>query len=158
MRLRRLAAIVLLLTCAVPGSARLRAQNGGNTLSVLPQDQLDIVKVLVAQERDWNNGNLDGFLAGYKHSPQTTFLSGTIQHGSEEMAAHYRSSYPSKDAMGMLSFSDLEPRVLDEHFALLTGRYHLERGKKFGGNAQGIFSLVLEKTIAGWKIILDHTT
>jgi ketosteroid isomerase-like protein len=34
----------------------------------------------------------------------------------------------------------------------------LERGKKEGGNADGLFSLVLEKTDKGWKIIVDHTT
>jgi ketosteroid isomerase-like protein len=47
---------------------------------------------------------------------------------------------------------------LDERFAVVIGKYHLERGKKEGGNADGIFSLVLEKTDKGWKIIVDHTT
>ena len=157
MRMRRRAAAFLLLIAALAASVTTRAQTGKD-LKVIPQGELDIVKVLVAQERDWNDGNLDGFLTGYKHSPQTTFLSGSIQHGSDEMAAHYRTSYPNKDAMGNLSFSDLEPRILDEHYALITGRYHLERAKRFGGNAGGIFSLVFEKTDAGWKIILDHTS
>ena len=157
MRTRRLAAAFLLFIAALIVQASCFAQTGKD-LKVIPQAELDIVKVMVAQEREWNNGNLDGFLTSYKHSPQTIFLSGSIQHGSEEMAAHYRTSYPTKDAMGMLSFSDLEPRILDEHYALITGRYHLERAKRSGGNAQGIFSLVFEKTEAGWKIILDHTS
>ena len=155
MRLRP-ACLLLLLSALL--ATPVRAQKEGSSLSVLPQGELEIVKVLVAQERAWNDGDLNGFLTGYKHSPQTTFVSGSVQHGSEEMAAHYRSTYPTRDSMGTLSFSDLEPRLLDEHFAMLTGKYHLERNKKAGGNAQGIFSLVFENTPNGWKIILDHTS
>lgn len=155
MRLRP-ACFLLLLTALL--AAPIWAQKGSASLSVLPQGELEIVKVLVAQERAWNDGDLNGFLTGYKHSPQTTFVSGSVQHGSEEMAAHYRSTYPTRDSMGTLSFSDLEPRLLDEHYAILTGKYHLERNKKAGGNAQGIFSLVFENTPDGWKIILDHTS
>ena len=73
------------------------------------------------------------------------------------MATHYRSNYPNRDSMGTLSFSELEPHLLDDRFGVLTGKYSLERGKKFGGNAQGLFSLVFEKTDAGWKIVVDHT-
>ncbi len=155
MRLRP-ACFLLLLSALL--TAPMRAQKEGAGLSVLPQGELEIVKVLVAQERAWNDGDLNGFLTGYKHSPQTTFVSGSVQHGSDEMAAHYRTTYPTRDSMGTLSFSDLEPRLLDEHYAVLTGKYHLERNKKAGGNAQGIFSLVFEKTPDGWKIILDHTS
>jgi ketosteroid isomerase-like protein len=60
--------------------------------------------------------------------------------------------------MGTLSFSELEPHILDEHFAIVLGHYRLDRSKKAGGNAEGVFSLVLEKTRDGWKIIVDHTT
>ena len=49
-------------------------------------------------------------------------------------------------------------RPLDENFAVVVGKYRLDRGKKDGGNAGGLFTLVLEKTDKGWKIIIDHTT
>lgn len=134
-----------------------RAQNGA-ALTLMSHDALELVKVLTAQERDWNSGNLDGFLQGYKKSEETTFVSGSVQHGWDQMAAHYRASYPNRETMGQLSFSDLEPRLLNDHVAVMTGKYSLERGKKFGGNASGLFSLVFEKTDAGWKIVLDHTS
>ncbi len=153
----RCLAILLYLSLPLAG-VPLTAQREGTTMKVLPQAELEVIKVLVAQERAWNDGNLNEFLKSYKHSPQTTFLSGNIQHGSEEMAAHYRGSYPTRETMGMLSFSDLEPRLLDERFALVTGRFKLERTKKGGGNAEGIFSLGFEKGDDGWKIILDHTS
>ena len=60
--------------------------------------------------------------------------------------------------MGTLGFSELEVHPLDERFAVVVGKYHLERTKKAGGNAEGIFSLVFEKTDDGWKIVVDHTT
>lgn len=127
-------------------------------MSVLPQAELDVVKVLTAQERAWNNGDMQGFLSGYKQSPETTFVGETVQHGSDNLAQRYHSTYPNKESMGTLSFSDLQPRVLDEKYALITGRFHLDRPRRSGGAADGVFSLVLEHTSAGWKIVLDHTS
>ena len=148
----------VVVCCLVAGAVPVCLAQAGAGLTVIPHDALELVKVLTAQERDWNNGNLNAFLESYKKSPETTFVSGSVQHGWEQMAAHYRASYPNKDTMGTLSFAELEPRLLDERFAVMTGKYSLERGKKFGGNASGYFSLVFEKTDAGWKIVLDHTS
>ena len=40
------------------------AQNGAE-LTVMSHDALELVKVLTAQERDWNAGNLNAFLEGW---------------------------------------------------------------------------------------------
>ena len=154
---RRRSTLLLAAALLLPAGA-LRAQKEGSAMKVLPQAELDIVKVLTAQERAWNNGDMQGFLSGYKQAPETTFIGETVQHGSDTLAQRYHSTYPNKDTMGTLSFSDLDPRVLDDQFAVLTGRFHLDRPRKAGGVADGVFSLVLEKTATGWKIILDHTS
>jgi ketosteroid isomerase-like protein len=107
---------------------------------------------------DWSRGDLDAFATSYKNSPDILFIGRQVSRGYENMLADYKGNYPNQEAMGTLAFSDLEPHLLDEHYAILVGRYHLSRSKKAGGDADGIFSLVLEKTTAGWKIILDHTT
>jgi ketosteroid isomerase-like protein len=60
--------------------------------------------------------------------------------------------------MGTLTFSELEVHPMNEKFAVCIGKYHLDRAKKLGGATEGIFSLVLEKTDQGWKIVVDHTT
>jgi ketosteroid isomerase-like protein len=52
----------------------------------------------------------------------------------------------------------LEVHPLSETFAVCLGKYRLDRPKKEGGAAEGLFSLVFEKTDQGWKIVLDHTT
>lgn len=129
-----------------------------NQLRTLSREELDIVKVLTQQERAWNKGDLETFATGYKDSPDILFIGSQISRGYAQMLSDYHKNYPSKDAMGTLSFVDLEPHVLDDKYAMVLGKYHLDRGKKVGGPADGIFSLVFEKTDKGWKIIVDHTT
>ena len=120
--------------------------------------ELGCIKVLLAQERAWNAGDLVDFAKAYKDSPETLFLSRDVSRGYAGMLESYRHNYPTKAAMGTLTFSDLEVHPLDEKFAVAIGKYKLERGKKDGGNADGVFSLVMEKTAEGWKIVVDHTT
>jgi hypothetical protein len=152
------AAGLLVLTMLFSG-ASLRAQQHDSTqMKTLPQAELDVIKVLLAQERAWNAGDIAAFAKGYQNSPDTIFMGSEMYHGFDAMIARYRKTYPDKATMGTLTFSDLQPRLLDEHYALVTGQFALERDKKHGGPANGIFSLVFEKTAEGWKIILDHTT
>ena len=130
----------------------------GAQMKTLPQGELDVVKVLLAQERAWNKGDMAGFTSGYKNSPDTLFIGSEVARGYDQMVARYTKNYPDKASMGKLTFSELEPHLLDDKFAIVTGQFALERSTKSGGNAAGIFSLVLEKTEAGWKIVLDHTS
>ncbi len=117
-----------------------------------------ITALLNRQAADWNRGDLDAFATGYKNSPDILFIGGTIEHGYAGMLAGYKAHYPTHDAMGTLSFTDLAVQPLDERFATTTGHYHLQRSAKGGGDADGFFLLVLEKTAAGWKIVRDDTT
>jgi uncharacterized protein (TIGR02246 family) len=148
---RLLSALLVLVFGCFPAVAQ-------QQLTTVPQQELDIVKVLLAQEAAWNRGDIDGFAQAYKDSPDTLFVTNSVNRGFAGMVDAYRRDYPNKAIMGTLSFSELEVHPLDERFAVVIGRYHLERGKKEGGNADGIFSLVMEKTDKGWKIIVDHTT
>ena len=72
------------------------------------------------------------------------------------MLADYKHTYPNKESMGTLGYSALDPHILDDHYAFIIGHYKIERSKKGGGNAEGTFSLLLENTPDGWKIILDN--
>lgn len=157
MTFRRLA-LPLLLAFTLCLAPALRAQALEDQLHTLTRDELDILKVLTKQEDNWNGGNLEAFANGYKKSPDILFIGRQVSRGYEEMLADYRKGYPNKEAMGTLSFSGLEPHLLDEHFAVVLGHYRVDRSKKAGGTAEGLFSLVLEKTAQGWKIIVDHTT
>jgi len=129
-----------------------------DNLHTASQVELDIVKVLLKQEAAWNHGDIDGYAQGYKNSPETLFIGHQVSRGYESMLSDYHHNYPSPESMGQLAFTDLEVHSLDEKFAVCLGKYHLDRSKKAGGNADGLFSLVFEKTDGGWKIVLDHTT
>ena len=127
-------------------------------LGTVPQQELDVIKVLTAQETAWNNGDLETFAQAYKDSPDTLFVTNVVNRGYAGLAEAYKRDYPTRTSMGTLGFSELEVRSLDERYAVVIGRYRLERNKKDGGPATGLFTLVMEKTDKGWKIIIDHTT
>jgi uncharacterized protein (TIGR02246 family) len=121
-------------------------------------DAQAIRAVLDKQVVDWNRGDLDAFAAGYKKSPDILFIGSKISRGYDQMVDTYRKNYSTKEKMGTLSFSGLEVQPLDERFATVTGNFHLERTAAGGGNSEGHFMLVVEKTPDGWKIIRDDTT
>ena len=152
---RWLTALVLVATVCLPGT-QARAQDESQ-LHTASHEELEIVKVLLVQEKAWNNGDLQGYLKGYKDSPDTIFMGRQISRGYAQIAEDYKHNYPSRSAMGQLSFSELEAHPISDTLAICLGRYHLDRGRKEGGAADGLFSLVLEKTGDGWKIVLDHT-
>jgi ketosteroid isomerase-like protein len=150
--------LLLLVVIAVPVA---RSQDSPDTVSPLhtaTRQELDIIKVLLAQEAAWNKGDIENFAKAYKDSPDTLFISRQVNRGFAGLVEQYHRDYPTKAAMGTLSFSQLEVHGLDDKFAICIGKYELDRGKKDGGHSEGLFSLVLEKTDQGWKIIVDHTT
>jgi ketosteroid isomerase-like protein len=117
-----------------------------------------IRSVLDKQVVDWNRGDLESFATGYKNSPDILFMGSKISRGYAQMLETYRKGYSTKEKMGALSFTGLEVQPLDERFATVTGNFHLERTEAGGGNADGYFLLVVEKTPEGWKIVRDSTT
>ena len=123
-----------------------------------PAEKEAILAMLNKQAVDWNRGDLEAFATGYKNSPDILFMGQPIRRGYDQMLAGYRKSFPTKEAMGTLTFSNLEIQPLDDHFATVTGRFHLERTAAGGGNAGGYYLLVVEKTPSGWKIVRDDTT
>jgi ketosteroid isomerase-like protein len=158
LRLARLVcAAALALFCLAPAATRARAQDE-SPLHTASHEELEIVKVLLIQEKAWNSGDLDTYLKGFKDSPDTVFMGRQISRGYAQIADDYRKNYPNRTMMGQLSFSELEAHPISDTLATCLGRYHLDRGRKDGGAADGIFSLVLEKTADGWKVILDHTS
>lgn len=138
-----------LIVFAVP--TILAAQNA------TPQAQA-IRSVLDKQVVDWNRGDLESFATGYKNSPDILFMGSKISRGYAQMLETYRKGYSTKEKMGILNFANLEVQPLDDRFATVTGNFHLERTEAGGGNADGYFLLVVEKTPDGWKIVRDSTT
>jgi ketosteroid isomerase-like protein len=125
---------------------------------VPPAEANAVRAVLDKQVVDWNSGDIESFATGYKNSPDILFMGSKISRGYDQMLNTYRKGYGTKEKMGTLSFANLEVQPLDTQFATVTGNFHLERTEAGGGNVDGYFLLVVEKTPAGWKIVRDSTT
>jgi ketosteroid isomerase-like protein len=156
----KLAVVVLLGLSLATSAPHLRAQpDQPDRLHTASRMELDVVKVVLAQEKAWNDGDIEAYVkGGYKNSPDTLFIGKQVSKGYTQILEDYKRDYTTRSSMGQLTFSELEVHPLSETFAACIGKYHLERSKKDGGPADGLFSLVLEKTPDGWKIVLDHTT
>ena len=129
-----------------------------NQLYTASREQLDVTKVVLAQEAAWNKGDLDGYLAKFKDAKDTeAVLNGSVR-GLGNIRAAYHTNFPNAETMGRLEQSEVEVRELGPDFALATGRYQLSRSKKSGGDAQGIFTEIFEKTADGWRLIFSQTS
>ena len=120
-----------------------------------PEEHQKVIAVLYKSAQDWNRGDLAAFAESYKNGPDTEIVGPTNVYGFDAILALYRKHYANRAAMGQLSFSDEDVRDLDGRFATVTARFHLVRSAEGGGNEDGYFLLVMEKTAAGWRIVRD---
>src|ERR1700761_4220661 len=70
----------------------------------------EIKKVLNVQIEAWNRGDIPTFVTTY--APDCIFVGKQVAHGRAQLLARYEKSYPTREAMGHLTFSALEVRLL----------------------------------------------
>ena len=117
----------------------------------------EIRKLLQDSEKAWNRGDLVTFASLYDE--KATFIGREVTHGGPDaIIARYKRSYPNREAMGTLTFSEVDVRPLGDGYALANGKWSLKRAPTGGGDASGRFTLVLRKMPAGWRIIHDHSS
>lgn len=126
------------------------------TLVMAATPEEGVRSVLDEQVAAWNRGDLVTFVTWY--SDEAVFAGKQVVRGNRGVLERYQRSYPTREKMGRLEFSDLEVKLLGKDYASVIGRFHLSRTQEGGGDASGIFTLLLQKTRTGWKIILDHTS
>lgn len=114
--------------------------------------------LLTESAKSWNMGDLDGFLSWYKQGPETTFLgSSGLTHGWDAIRDRYVTNYFAPGAVrDSLRFEELETRPLAGWLGLATARYVLFRGDSV--TATGVFTLIVENTPEGWRIIHDQSS
>jgi ketosteroid isomerase-like protein len=136
-----------------------RQADAGNDLAEFRDEAEEGIKhVLITQVEAWNHGNLPGYMSGYWHSPELVFFSGgTVTKGWEPTLERYQQRYgaPGKE-MGKLEFSELHIDPLSRRAAVVTGQWELTMSD--GKKPHGLFTLILKKLPAGWKIVHDHTS
>ncbi|HUI57335.1 MAG TPA: SgcJ/EcaC family oxidoreductase [Bryobacteraceae bacterium] len=119
----------------------------------------EIRTMLRNSQAAWNRGDLVAFASDYEDSPETTYVGReAVTHGgTQAILARYQSRYPTHEARGTLTYSEIEVRMLTPDLVLANGKYELKRTAAGGGDASGRFTLVIRKTAKGWKIIHDHS-
>lgn len=115
----------------------------------------DILKVMATQQIAWNNGDIDGFMKGYWKNDSLLFIgSKGPTYGWQKTLDNYKKSYPNKEKMGFLEFSDIKVKMLGKNYAYVFGKWKLVRTND---SPNGIYTLIFQKFKDGWKIISDHT-
>ena len=115
----------------------------------------EILKVMTEQQTAWNNGNIDGYMQGYWKNDSLLFIgSKGPTYGWQKTLDNYKKSYPNKEKMGILEFSDIQVKILGKKHAYVFGKWKLVRTND---SPNGIYTLIFEKFKNGWKIISDHT-
>lgn len=142
-----------------PVQAQPNTQQPGESLEDIRSDAEEGIKhMLVSQIEAWNTGKLEAFMQGYWRSADLTFYSGAdITQGWEPTLARYRQRYQSQGKqMGHLDFQDLNIDLLGRRGAVVTGKWQLTMSD--GSKPHGLFTLVVKKMPAGWRIVHDHTS
>lgn len=120
------------------------------------QDKQAILKVLHTQQLAWNRGDIDDFMQGYWKSDSLLFVGKEAPtYGWQTTLDHYKKSYPDKAAMGQLTFTIIQVKLLDPKNAFVLGGWKLDREKDTPG---GYFTLWFRKINGKWKIVCDHTS
>jgi len=121
-----------------------------------PAPEIAIRAVLDAQVAAWNDGSVRGFMEGYARTDSLRFASGgTVRRGWQAALDGYERGYPDAAAMGTLRFDILDVQVLAPDWALVFGRWRLQRTED---TPNGLFTLLFEKRPEGWRIVHDHTS
>jgi len=129
---------------------------GFNACSYQEKDVKEIHGVLEDQVDSWNKGDLEGYMQGYWDNEDLIFTGGKgINRGWQETLVRYKESYPDKQAMGELSFNDLDVQLISSESAFAVGEWRLVR---IADTLNGRFTLIWRKINGHWFIIADHSS
>lgn len=108
-----------------------------------------------AQEISWNNADIPGFMNHYWNNDSLKFIgSKGITYGWKNTLENYLKSYPSKEEMGILTFTIVESTQLSKTSIYVIGKWELHKEKSVGG----YFTLLWRKIDGKWVIVSDHTS
>lgn len=120
------------------------------------QAKEDILSVLFAGQKGWNEGDVSQYMQCYWQSDSVRFASGgTISYGWQTVLERYKKRYPDKATMGHLTFTNNDVKILSADAAIVFGKYQLERERDA---PWGLYTLLFRKLPEGWRIVHDHTS
>src|SRR5258705_7996116 len=120
------------------------------------KDETAVRNVLDRQNKAWNRGDIDAFMAGYWESDSLMFIGKSgVTYGYKNTLANYKKNYPDTATMGKLTFTLIQVKQLSPEYFHVTGKYYLTRTI---GDASGHFTLMFRKISGKWVIISDHSS
>lgn len=138
---------LFMLMALTMSAGTLKAQTGN------AQEQ--IIQAMNQAAEQWNNGDLDGYMALYDTSATMMLPKGRTKiNGMRELYEKYY--FENGKPKQLLGYDTYEFTPLGKEYALLTGRFILKANEKMKERA-GTFSLVFVHKANGWKILHDHS-
>ena len=120
------------------------------------KDKEAILSILARQTRDWNSGNIEGFMVGYWNSDSLMFIGKSgITYGYRQTLANYKKNYSDTTQMGKLSFNIIQVRRLSNEYYFVIGKWMLTRSI---GDLSGHYNLLFRKINGKWVIVADHSS
>jgi hypothetical protein len=110
----------------------------------------EISEIMQNQQNAWNSGDIEGFMIGYWDSEELLFIGNSVNNGYETTLSNYKKSYPTREDMGSLEFTNLIWVPVSSDAGLLIGEWNLI------GINNGMYSLLWKKMEGEWLIIADH--
>jgi len=116
----------------------------------------EVHAMLGQQIADWNNGDIDAFMASYWVDPNVRFASGgDLKRGWQQVLEQYKARYPDRSAMGVLSTAELEVTPVAADTVIAFGRWIVSANDEV---YCGLFTLVIRNIGDRWVIVHDHTS
>ncbi len=119
-------------------------------------DEISIRKVLDAQTKAWNRGDIEGFMQGYWKNDSLMFIGKSgINRSWKKTLENYKKSYPDTITIGKLSFDIILVKKLSPEYYYVVGKWMLTRSI---GDLNGYYNLLFKKINEQWVIVADHSS
>lgn len=126
------------------------------TAQAQSKEEKNIRQLLATQTKNWNSGNIEGFMQTYWKSDSLMFIGKTgVHRGWRQTLENYKKGYPDTTAMGQLSFDIIQIKKLSDEYYYVVGKWMLKRTI---GDLSGYYDLLLRKIKGRWYIISDHSS
>jgi ketosteroid isomerase-like protein len=121
-----------------------------------PADEAAIRQALAASAAAFNRGDLPGHLAIYDPSVEFMTKDGPRPGTAPIEKAFSERYFQGGKPLQQLQFERLAVRPLTDDVAIATARWSLTGGGQ--PDQAGWFTLVLQRTAAGWRAVQDHSS
>lgn len=114
------------------------------------------INVLMQQQQEaWNRGDLEAFMQPYWKNDSLMFIGKRgATYGWNKTLENYQKSYPSKEAMGILKFTNIDHQM-QKDFCFVVGKWELFRQTD---TLSGHYTLLWRFIDKQWVIVRDHSS